>query len=209
MLFFIFNLFFKSKNECFFHLLFSKLVPENVLITVTSIPNHAPTTKEPSDEARKRIENRIKSKEFETKKRLYSSKISSIWKFYEEIFDEKGHKIQNFIFCPHCETVKTYDTSLGSSNLIRHTKRCKGLQSNTLDRYVVKNVQITKNDRNEVLDAAKRFCYVDLRPFYAIAGEGLVDLLMAVSSVTARHGLLSKDNILDLLPHPTTVSLFS
>lgn len=195
------------KMSVFFIMLFSELDPEKVVegtVPVTGTPTS--TTKELTNMARERIQAKINSKEFKTKKRLCLSKGSSIWQFYEEIFNEKGHKIPNFIFCPQCETVKTYDTSCGSSNLLRHKEKCNSRQINTLDRFVLKNLRITKKDRDEVLNAAKRFCYVDLRPFYAIAGNGLLDLLMAVSCVTARHGLLSRDNMMDLIPHPTTVS---
>lgn len=61
-------------------------------------------------------------------------------------------------------------------------------------------------DHKQVLSAAKLFCSKDLRPFHAITGDGMAELLKAVSAVTLRHGLLNDDALQRLLPAPTTVS---
>lgn len=154
----------------------------------------------------KEILENLKSKTFSTRKRFDSKYRSNNWVLFHEIVTDERLVVSNFVFCTKCKSIIKYDTAGGTGNLNKHRKRCSS-QRNTMDSYAVKNnIKFEKRDTDEILSAAKRFCYKDLRPFTAIEGDGLIDLLYTVSAITARHGLLSKDIIKNLLPHPTTVS---
>lgn len=149
---------------------------------------------------------KLKSEEFTTRERSGGRFRSDNWSLFEEIVNNYGMVVQNFVFCTNCERVITYNSASGTDNLTRHKKRCI-VQSNKLDSYVVnRKIDFSKRDRDEILSASNRFCYEDLRPFQAIEGNGLIKFLGAVSAITVRHGLLSADMIKKILPVRTTVS---
>lgn len=54
--------------------------------------------------------------------------------------------------------------------------------------------------------AALEFCYKDIRPFTAVEGSGLIDLLVAVSKLSSKYGQFSADELKKNLPCRNTVS---
>lgn len=152
------------------------------------------------------IREKLVSNEFKTQKRVGSKYHSSNWNIYHEIVSQDGTVIPNYVVCTNCNKLQRYEPEKGTNNLTRHMKACT-MPKNTLKRYLVKSsISLDKADKDGILNASKRFCYQDLRPFQAIQGEGLVDLLHAISAITAHHGLLSKEQIKEIVPNPKTVS---
>lgn len=122
------------------------------------------------------------------------------------IFDESKNEIKHHVFCSVCKSVFRYDTAgSGTKNLKDHHRVCK--PGKALNRFVEKNKKnFTKSERDGMAEAAVRFCCKDLRPFYALYGEGLMDLLEEIVGICARHGKLSRESLEALLPCPNTVS---
>lgn len=60
----------------------------------------------------------------------------------------------------------------------------------------------------DITNAAVKFCYKDMRPFVAIEGKGLNNLLEAVSTLSSKYGKLTAEEIQEILPVANTVSPF-
>lgn len=130
------------------------------------------------------------------------------WRSYNSIVTENGIET-NIVQCNFCGRLDEYDTEKGTRSLGVHATKCNGTnQSKLLTSYFEKNVQITKEEKKAVCDAATEFCFRDIRPFYAIEGDGLLALVMAVNKVSAKHGVMSKQQCEKMLPCANTVSLF-
>lgn len=151
------------------------------------------------------IKEKLASKEFITQKRAGSRYTSSNSNTFHEIVTKDGLLVPNYVFCTNCNKLQRYEPIKGTNNLNRHMQACT-MPKNSIKRYLAKkSISLDRADKNSLLNAAKRFCYLDLRPFKAVEGEGLIDLLHAVSSITARHGLLSKEQLNEIIPAPLTV----
>lgn len=128
------------------------------------------------------------------------------WETMRAIFDETKREVKSHVFCSVCKCVFKYDTvGNGTKNLKEHYKICKA--GKTLNRFVEKHKKnFTKIEKEKIAQAAVRFCTKDLRPFYALYGNGLMDLMEEVVNVCAPHGKLSRESLQALLPCPNTVS---
>lgn len=128
------------------------------------------------------------------------------WQTMRAILDEAKREVTGHVFCSVCKNVFKYDTvGSGTKNLKDHHKICK--PGKTLSRFVEKEKNnFTKSEKEKIAQAAVRFCSKDLRPFYALYGEGLMDLMEEMLSVCIPHGKLSRKSLQALLPCPNTVS---
>lgn len=153
------------------------------------------------------IEAKLKLNLFKTRERTGLAYRSTNWSLFKEIVTDEGNLVSNFVYCTNCAKVISYNTVKGTNNLNRHRNACSKKPTGTIQNYMVRPINFLPKDKAGVLDAAKKFCYQDLRPFSAIEGNGLIKLLHEVSSVTNRYGLLSEDQIRLLLPCRTTVRL--
>lgn len=155
---------------------------------------------------KKFIESQIQSGLFtlDTKKGMrYTAKY---WETFRSIFDANKNEIKDFVCCDVCKHILKYDTAgSGTKNIKDHFAACK--PGGALGRFVQRNkTNFTKSEKNRIAEAAVRFCAKDLRPFYAISGEGLMDFLVAIASICGEYGCLSRESLLALLPCPNTVS---
>lgn len=151
------------------------------------------------------VEAKLKSDLFKTRERTGLAYRSSNWSMFKEIVSDEGNLVSNFVYCTNCAKVISYNPSKGTNNLNRHRTACSKKSTGTIEKYMVRPINFLPKDKAGILDAAKKFCYQDLRPFSAIEGDGLIKLLHEVSSVTNRYGLLSENQIRSLLPCRTTV----
>lgn len=107
----------------------------------------------------------------------------------------------NYVECRRCGTQK------GTKTISAHHLKCNALAScRSMENYVTKEKQITKEEKTALSHAAAEFCFKDLRPFYAIEGPGLLQLLASVSSLSAKYGVLDENQLKKFLPCANTVS---
>lgn len=156
-----------------------------------------------SEEIRKKLD----TKEFTTRKRVGSRYSSSNWNTFHEIVSHDCSVIPNFVVCTNCKKLQRYEPEKGTNNLTRHAQACTK-PNNTIKKFFGKRtISLDRADKTSMLNAAKRFCYFDLRPFTALKGDGLIELLHTVSAITSRHGILTKEQIKEIVPVLTTVSV--
>lgn len=98
-----------------------------------------------------------------------------------------------------------YDTVKGLKVLNSHAKSCNAFGMPKIDGYVKREVKVTKSEKDELTKSAVKFCYMDMRPFIAVEGRGLMNLFEAVSTISAKYGKLTADQLKEMLPVANTV----
>lgn len=170
-------------------------------------------TGEPAAKRRKKRQVVIVSKDL-CKQMLKEKKFSTIeydgrapfWKTYRMVQTEE--KIDtNHIQCRRCGRLDLYDPEKGSKNISAHHAKCNALAScPSIENFVTKEKHISKEEKTALSQAAAEFCFKDLRPFYAIEGTGLLQLLASISSLSAKYGVLDENQLQKFLPCANTVS---
>lgn len=153
------------------------------------------------------VEQNLKSKKFKAEDNVKGA--SDFWKSYQYISDEDGH-LTDHIRCRFCGRVDKYEPKSGTKHLLAHYKICNPLtKSASIDQYFTKKeIYVTNDEKTMLTRTALEMCYKDLRPFRAIEGRGLMSLLLAVSKLTSKYGLLSEETLRRMLPCDRTVSIF-
>lgn len=146
---------------------------------------------------------------YSVKEKIGARLKAGYWETMRGIFDETNREVKNYVFCSVCKYVFRYDTNVGTKSLRDHSRICQ--PGKTFGRFVAKNkTNFTNVENKQIVEAAVRFCCKDLRPFFALHGEGLMDLLLeALVGICAQHGRLSRESLRSLLPCPNSVSKFT
>lgn len=132
----------------------------------------------------------------------------SYWETFWEICDANLVQVRGFVACSVCKRAYVYETKKNGTKSIRHHwERCK--PGSTIDGFLQKRkADFSNAEKKTVLEAAVKFCCKDLRPFYALYGEGAMDFTEAVVHVCSAHGVVSRESLETLLPCPNSVRFF-
>lgn len=98
-----------------------------------------------------------------------------------------------------------FSTKLGTANAIAHLKKHETTVV-SMDKFVVRSVTISANDKSNIIDACVNLISKDLRPFATVDGEGMLDFGHAVWNLGAKYGCITRKDMADILPHSTTIS---
>lgn len=133
---------------------------------------------------------------------------AKIWNLFFNIIDDNDNIVADYVACSKCKKVYYYRSSDGNAPLRRHmeTHNNDAAQSSLDDFLERPTKKFTKRDRDTTKSAATSFIVSDVRPFEAVAGTGLITLLVWFSHLGYRYGPLSSDDVTDILPSPETVS---
>lgn len=159
------------------------------------------------DEIRLKIRDGI----FKTRNKLYEGQSkrykSKIWTVCDEILDDAGNVVKYAIHCKKCDKVFKYDSkSVGTSTILYHGCLSDSNTQPRLDGFATTTKTIAAIDKTKVKEGAVSFVSKDLRPFEAISGIGLFNLIRICVFIGAKYGNLAEDEIRALLPSPHTVS---
>lgn len=128
-----------------------------------------------------------------------SKKRSDVWKSLNEIIDSDGNQLLKFVACSSCSTVLRYDSKkLGNNHLKAHIDSHKA--TNSIHRFVTKEKEISSADRRAVLESFIDFVTLDLRPYNAVNGDGMIRLLQTFMRLGSIHGCLDQKAIQRVLP---------
>lgn len=128
---------------------------------------------------------------------------SKVWLKFDEIFStDPRQKIDYFYYCTECTAVIDNLCIDGNTNrLIRHV--CfENMQCETGES---KQMIISKEDKEKLKLASVHFISKDLRPYYAIQCEGLLDLCYACMQFGQRYRKAQRDDLIKALPTRNTV----
>lgn len=159
------------------------------------------------------IRQKIKENLYTTKGKFVDGNCSSkrfkspIWSVCDEIFDENNEKISTAVYCVKCQTVFKYDVrSNGTSQILKHGCLSDPTSQKITGFGVTKDVTISSTDKQKVKDSAVAFVSKDLRPFEALNGRGLFELIQMCILIGAKYGILDEEQVKSLIPSPVTVS---
>lgn len=136
----------------------------------------------------------------------HSGKVTSkVWNSFKVvgILTNGVNNITNFAQCKNCMKFVQYNRS-STTQLSRH--KCDGWPQFTIEQCL--RPRVTKEDITAIRDAAAKFIALDIRPFYALEGDGLKDLLLTFAKITRKYGNLNKLEINRLLPRRLTISRY-
>lgn len=126
---------------------------------------------------------------------------SPVWSKFNEIFvRESKLKVKNFYFCTNCKLIEYNPCTDGNTNRLRRHLCLKKDDSSLESKIVVK-----RNDKHELKLAAAKFVSKDLRPFFAIQGEGLKELCFAAMRFGQRNRKATRNDFMAALPTRNTV----
>lgn len=131
---------------------------------------------------------------------------ADFWKVYKKLFTSDG-KDTNCVQCQNCCRFDEYDTNKGLKTMNVHAKMCNAFGVQKLDAFIQREIKLNTSEKDELIKAAVKFCYKDMRPFVAVEGEGLRSLLEAISTISAKYGRLSGYQLKEMLPVANTVNI--
>lgn len=134
---------------------------------------------------------------FHTEPRKKKS-TSEIWRYIHEVYSE-NQRVVDAYYCIDCQTVIYNANSDGNTNKFRRHTCMKKTADNKI------KILIRKETKNELKEAAAKFIVKDIRPFLAIEGEGIFDLLLAVMKFGQRNPKATNEHLLEALPSRNTV----
>lgn len=159
------------------------------------------------------IKKKILANEYTTKNKFLESNVSKrfkspIWAICDVIFDENDTKVTHAVFCTKCKNVFKYNSrSNGTSQILNHGCLTDSNQTK-MDGFGTTKKTIAPNDKIKVKDSAVAFVGKDLRPFEALNGIGLFELMKMFICIGAKYGNLADEDIRALIPSPNTVSRY-
>lgn len=143
---------------------------------------------------------------------------SDVWDSFVMLVNRDTNNIINgWVQCVKCNRYTPYN---GSTTTRLKSHRCDKPQRNLMSFYVSspsspssalsKNrIQFSKYDKEMIREAAVKFVAKDIRPFYAIEGEGLIDLCTSMVMIGQNYPNIRKSDIVDLLPSRQTLQRFA
>lgn len=134
----------------------------------------------------------------------HSKKVTSkVWNSFQVVgIVTNGIKnLTNFAQCKNCMRFVQYHLS-STTQLSRH--KCDSRTQTTIEQCL--RPRVTKENIRTIRDAAAKFIALDIRPFYALEGDGLRDLLLTFAKITKKYGNLTATEIEHLLPLRMTIS---
>lgn len=123
-------------------------------------------------------------------------KQAETWKKWRMIFDEAGELLKNFYYCETCSAIYNLNVSNSGKCLKVHTMECVAIAKDEtrIDNHFSaiynpsKKINISTEHRRKVTQAAMNFVVKDMRPISSINGNGLNQLLSAMTAIGAKYG---------------------
>lgn len=146
-------------------------------------------------------------KKTQSSRRKLIAKCWQIFQLIEYLDGEDYVKVSNFVYCTNCKTFHAYN---GTTTTALNNHKCEKNQPTLGEGSFViptkkSNIKFTAEDKKLMKDGSKDFIVVDLRPFYAIQGQGLKSLVSSVVSIAHKYPTATADEIVDLMPSRNTL----
>lgn len=125
-----------------------------------------------------------------------SARNSIIWKIFHVIVDDEGNEVDAFYYCLSCHDIvySPYAVQGSTVQLLRHA--CVPSQ---------REFKIDFSDHEELMKAASKFVNLDLRPFYALECQGLLELVMAGVKLGKKYPSMTIDELKKNFPSRNSV----
>ena len=132
---------------------------------------------------------------------------SEVWKVFGVVLDSDGNST-DYMQCSKCKVLMKYDSKkTGLSSLSHHILNCGHLtttttqQQQSMMKFLVKNVPL--KTKQAVTEKRVYMCAKDIRPFYFVQGDGVLELAQELINFGATHGRIAASSV---RPSPNTVA---
>lgn len=141
--------------------------------------------------------------ELEIRPKTISKAIkSNVWSIFHEIVDKSNSNIvSNFVKCTKCDKFQPFKGPT-TTQLNRH--KCSSRQQNLLS-FVSKKTTVKKEDLENLKNACVKFVVKDIRPYFAVEGDGFIDVLKCMTNIGLKYPFINESEIEDLIPSRNTV----
>lgn len=130
---------------------------------------------------------------------------SLVWKNFKRMLNfESNELVANFVICIHCNQFVLFHGNT-TTQLQRHQRKCSSKPSNQ-DKNDKPRITFKLAELSDLRDAAAKFVIKDCRPFYAIEGDGLLDLCTEIGRLASRHPKITKQDYKKALPSRNTLT---
>ena len=125
-------------------------------------------------------------------------------------------KEEGYVACKKCRAVMRFNPINGTSTMARHTKghasgaSRSGSQLAITDMAAVRGKNVPEGQllkvKGDLATAVSKCCYMDIRPYHMIEGDGSQHLAQSLINVGAKHGSVRAE---DVLPSEATVARYT
>lgn len=130
---------------------------------------------------------------------------SPVWEDFKRLLDvEENIVVNNFALCFHCKGFIAFNGKT-TSQLLAHKAKCTS-NPLSMDQLEDSRIIFKQAELAELRDAAAKFVVKDFRPFYALEGDGLIDLLYAIIQLALRYQKMTRSDIKKCLPSRNTIA---
>ncbi|CAF4064119.1 unnamed protein product [Adineta steineri] len=137
---------------------------------------------------------------------------SSVWVNFSCIY--VNNMKQNFVSCDTCKDILHYTSTDGTSCMRKQQKSCQTLNKNNQNAaFGIKEYfrpktcqKIPTKLKDKITNATVEFVSLDTRAFELVCGDGFLYFAQTLLDVGKKLSNAQNINVVDLLPHPTTVS---
>ncbi|CAF0799454.1 unnamed protein product [Adineta steineri] len=138
---------------------------------------------------------------------------SSVWVNFSCIY--VNNMKQNFVSCDTCKDILHYTSTDGTSCMRKQQKSCQTLNKNNQNAaFGIKEYfrpktcqKIPTKLKDKITNATVEFVSLDTRAFELVCGDGFLYFAQTLLDVGKKLSNAQNINVVDLLPHPTTVSV--
>lgn len=125
--------------------------------------------------------------------------------------DSQPKVIKDFAVCRQCKHVFNFDPSMGTSNVTLHLSNClnaaklssaESASTSTPSIAAFMRKPYPQSAKDAVVDAAIQLICLDLRPYYAIEGPGMISLAQSLINFGSKYG---PHAAADILPTRNTI----
>lgn len=120
-------------------------------------------------------------------------RTSTVWSVFDEIFDDNGTMVPNFVYCKKCRTIKYIKSTATTTQLLRHSCVKEGPTP-------AECIKIDKIDADNLKKAAAKFVALDLRPFHSVECPGFQELCMEFVKLGQKYPEMTKNDLVENLP---------
>lgn len=130
---------------------------------------------------------------------------SGVWvDFRRMMVSEENCLIENYVWCLHCKHPIAY---LGSTTtrLKDHQRKCPARPFDEANDKSKATITFKLAELEQIKDAAAKFIVKDIRPFLAIEGEGLRDLIYSGIQLGRKYPKMNEADLRNAIPTRNTV----
>lgn len=130
---------------------------------------------------------------------------SGVWlDFRRMLVPEENTVVENIVFCAHCRTTVAYYGTT-TTRLRDHQRKCSKRPLDDRTDNSKSTINFKLEELAQLKESSVKFIVKDVRPFAAIEGEGLLDLIYSGIQLGRKYPRMNEADLKKALPSRNTV----